>query len=119
MDQQVDGQTAQQRRLVAKKRISVGLEMGVLRIPHIKHENIKGFQKNLLQKSQRQGRLQPMATLHTILAGLLNRANRLIHADHTQRIESKQGKITCNKLKYWKKLLWSAFHAVTDFLEAY
>jgi hypothetical protein len=33
-----------------------------------------------------------MATLHTIRAGLRNRAIRLMHADHIQRMELKRGK---------------------------
>jgi hypothetical protein len=39
---QVDGRTAQKQRLVAKKKISAGLEMGRLRVPH-HEETVKGF----------------------------------------------------------------------------
>jgi hypothetical protein len=38
----VDGRPAQEWRLVAKKRISAGLEMGRLRVPH-PEETVKGF----------------------------------------------------------------------------
>jgi hypothetical protein len=47
---QVDGPTKQKRSLVAKKRISAGLEMGGLNIQHPDEIN-QGFQLNLLQKS--------------------------------------------------------------------
>jgi hypothetical protein len=47
---QVDGRTTQKRRLVAKKRIAAGLEMGGLGIPH-PDEIIQGFRQNLIRKS--------------------------------------------------------------------
>ncbi len=46
---QVDGQTTQKRRLVARKCITAGLEMGGLGIPH-PDEIIQWFRQNLLQK---------------------------------------------------------------------
>jgi hypothetical protein len=46
---QVDGRTALKRRLVAKKHISAGMEMGGLGIPH-PDETIQGFRQNLIQK---------------------------------------------------------------------
>jgi hypothetical protein len=54
----VGGQTKQERRLVARKRISAGLEMGRLEIPPI-DENIKGLQENL--RIYRQNRANPSA----------------------------------------------------------
>jgi hypothetical protein len=81
---QVDGRTAQKRSLVAKKRISTGLEMGGLGIPH-PDETIQGFRQNLIQKIfYRQYWLQPAAHLPTILTGLLARANRPGLYDHIQ-----------------------------------
>jgi hypothetical protein len=56
----VDGQTKLERRLVARKLISAGLEMGRLRIPHI-DENIKGLQQDLFQRIYRQKRANPSA----------------------------------------------------------
>jgi hypothetical protein len=92
----------------------VALGLGVLH----PDETIKRFQQNLLQKNDGQGRLQPLATLPTILAGLLDRANRPRLADHIQRMGPKQWKIRLNILKPWNKLLGLAFHAVVDLLTA-
>jgi hypothetical protein len=78
---QVDGHPKQKRRLVAKKRISAGLEMGGLGIQH-PDENIQGFQLNFLQKIHKQGRAHPAGNLSSILTGLLDRANRLSLAEH-------------------------------------
>ncbi len=46
---QLDGQTKQKRRLVARKRLGAGLEMGGLGIQPIENM-VQGFQQNLLQK---------------------------------------------------------------------
>jgi hypothetical protein len=46
---QLDGQTRQKRRLVAKKRLGAGLEMGGLSIQPLEN-TVQGFQQNLLQK---------------------------------------------------------------------
>jgi hypothetical protein len=82
---QVDGNTKQKRRLVAKRRISAGLEMGGLGIQH-PDEIVQGFQLNLLQKIHKQGRTHPTSNLPTILTGLLARANRPSLADHIQHL---------------------------------
>jgi hypothetical protein len=79
----------QKRRLVAKKRIAAGLEMGGLGIPH-PDETIQGFRQNLIQKIFRQNRNNPAAHLPTILAGLLARANRPGLAKHIQYFGPKQ-----------------------------
>jgi hypothetical protein len=57
--------------------------------------------------------MQPLAT-PTILAELLDRANRSTLVDHINAMAPKQGKITSNKLKPWNKLLGLAFHAVVN-----
>jgi hypothetical protein len=62
----VDGCTKQKRRLVAKKQISAGLEMGGLGIPH-PDEIINGVRQNFLQKIYRQYCQQPTAHLPAIL----------------------------------------------------
>jgi hypothetical protein len=54
-----------------------------------------------------------------ILTGLQDRSNRTTLADHIQRMQPKQYRITGNKLKPWKKLLGLAFHAVADLLINY
>ncbi len=59
---QVDGHTKQKRHLLAKKRISAGLEMGGLGIQH-PDEIIQGFQLNLLQKIHKQGMAHPAGNL--------------------------------------------------------
>jgi hypothetical protein len=59
---QVDGQTKQKRRLVAKKPLSAGLEMGGLGIPH-PDKTIRGFQQNLIQKIYKTGFHNPTASL--------------------------------------------------------
>jgi hypothetical protein len=63
------------RSLVAWKWISYSLEMDGLGIPH-PHETIKGFRQNLIQRIYRQNRTKPTANLLSILAALLNKANR-------------------------------------------
>ncbi len=112
---QVDSQTAQKRRLVAKKRISAGLDMGGLGIPH-PDETIQGFRQNLIQKIYRQHRQNPAAHLPIILAGLLARANRPGLSDHIQQFSGcgEQWRITGNRLQLWNRLLGLAFHAVAD-----
>jgi hypothetical protein len=70
---QVDGQMKQKRRLVARKHLSVGLEMGGLGISH-PDETIPGFQQNLLQKIFKQGITNPTVNIPSILLGLLDRA---------------------------------------------
>jgi hypothetical protein len=85
---QVDGRTAQKRRLVAKQRISAGLDMRGLGIPH-PDEIIQGFRQNLIKKINRQHRQNPSAHLSTILAGLLAIANRPGLPDHIQQFGPK------------------------------
>jgi hypothetical protein len=112
---QVDGNTKQKRRLVAKRRISAGIEMGGLGIQH-PDEIIQGFQLNLLQKIHRQGRTNPALNLPTILSGLLTRANRPSLADHIHHLGPKQWRITGQRLLPWNRLLGLAFHSVATLL---
>jgi hypothetical protein len=101
---QVDGHTKQKRRLVAKKRISAGIEMGGLGIQH-PDEIIQGFQLNLLQKIHKQGRAHLAGNLPSILTGLLDRANRPSLAEHILRFGPKQWKITGQRLMPWNTQL--------------
>jgi hypothetical protein len=112
---QVDGNTKQKRRLVAKRRISAGIEMGGLGIQH-PDEIIQGFQLNLLQKIHRQGRTNPALNLPTILSGLLTRANRPSLADHIHHLGPKQWRITGQRLLPWNRLLGLAFQSVATLL---
>jgi hypothetical protein len=114
----VDGHTKQKRRLVAKKRISAGLEMGGLGIQH-PDEIIQGFQLNLLQKIYKQGRVHPAGSLPTILTGLLARANRPSLAEHILRLGPKQWRITGQRLLPWNRLMGLAFHSVATLLASY
>jgi hypothetical protein len=115
---QVDGHTKQKRRLVAKKRISAGLEMGGLGIRH-PDETIQGFQLNLLQKIYKQGRAHPAGNLPSILTVLLARANRPSLAEHILRLGPKQWKITGQRLLPWNRLLGLAFHSAAALLASY
>ncbi len=114
----MDGHTKQKRRLVAKKRISAGLEMGGLGIQH-PDEIIQGFQLNLLQKIHKQGMAHPAGNLPSILTGLLARANRPSLAEHILRLGPKQWKITGQRLMPWNKLLGIAFHSAAALLASY
>ncbi len=118
LTKQVDGQMTQKRRLVAKKRIAAGLEMGGLGIPH-PDETIQGFRQNLIQKIFKQHRNNPAAHLPTILDGLLTRANRPGLAEHIQYFGPKQWRSTGDRLQPWNQLIGLAFHAVADLLAAY
>ncbi len=115
---QVDGHIKQKRRLVARRRISAGLEMGGLGIQH-PDEIIQGFQLNLLQKIHKQGRAQPAGNLPSILTGLLARANRPSLAEHILRLGPKQWKITGQRLLPWNRLLGLAFHSAAVVLASY
>jgi hypothetical protein len=107
----VDGRTTQKRQLVAKKRISAGLEMGGLGIPHSDEISPEDIQ-------YKQHRQQPMAHLPAILAGLLNRANRPILLDHTQSSDLNGGKQEIN-FKPWNQLIGLSFCAVAELLAIY
>jgi hypothetical protein len=115
---QVDGHTKQKRRLVAKQKISAGLEMGGLGIQH-PDEIIQGFQLNLLRKIHKQGRAHPAGNLPSILTGLLARANRPSLAEHILRLGPKQWRITGQRLLPWNRLLGLAFHSVAALLASY
>ena len=118
MDQASGWTDKTKRRLVAKKRISAGLDMGGLGIPH-PDETIQGFQQNLLQKIYRKNRTDPTANPSSILLGLLDRANRCNLEDHVHRLGPVQWRRTGDKLSRWNKQLGLAFHAVADLLAAY
>jgi hypothetical protein len=69
---QLDGQTKQKRRLVAKSRLGAGIEMGGLGVQPIEN-TVQGFQQNLLQKIYRRGanELASGSLLPRVLNGLL------------------------------------------------
>jgi hypothetical protein len=115
---QVDGRTTQKRRLVARKRIAAGLEMGGLGIPH-PDEIIQGFRQNLIQKIVKQSRNNPASCLPRILAGLLARANRPSLEEHIQSLGPKQWRSTGNRILPWNRMLGLAFVAVADLLVTY
>jgi hypothetical protein len=93
--------------------------MGGFRVPH-PDETIKRFQQNLLQEINRKGDYDNGNSPHySVLAGLLDRANRLTLALDIQRMRPKQWKVTGNKLKPCNKLIGLTFHAVADLLAAY
>jgi hypothetical protein len=80
---QVEGQSNQKRRLVAKERLSPALELGGLGISH-QNETIQGFQQNLLQKVYKKRLQNPTASLPSILLGLLDRANQPMMDQHVK-----------------------------------
>ncbi len=104
--------------MVAKKRISAGLEMGRLGIQHL-DEIIQGFQLNLLQKIHKQGRAHPAGNFPSILTGLLDRANRPSLAEHILQFGPKQWKITGQRLMPWNRLIGLAFHSAAALLASY
>jgi hypothetical protein len=77
--------------------------MGGFRVPH-PDETIKRFQHNLLQEINYNYN-NDNSPHYTILAGLLDRANRLTLAVDIRRMGPKQWKVTGNKLKPWLSLL--------------
>ncbi len=115
---QVDGRTTQKRRLVAKKWIAAGLEMGGLGIPH-PDEIIQGFRQNLIQRIAKQSRNNPAACLPRILAGLLTRAHRPCLEEHIQSLGPQQWRSTGNRIQPWNHMLGLAFIAVVDLLATY
>jgi hypothetical protein len=80
---QVEGQSKQKRRLVAKERLSPALELGGPGISH-QDETIRGFQQNLLQKIYKKRLQNPTASLSSIVLGLLDRANQPTMDQHVK-----------------------------------
>jgi hypothetical protein len=66
LTKQMDGQTIQKRRLVAKRRIVAGVIMGRLGIPHL-DKTIRRFPQNLIQKIHIKESSNPTANLPFII----------------------------------------------------
>jgi hypothetical protein len=117
---QLDGQTKQKRRLVARNRLGTGLEMGGLGVQPIEN-TVQGFQQNLLQKIYRRG-VNEVATgtlLPRILNGLLLRVNCPSLDDHVERLGPQQWNRTASRLEQKNKMLAQAFRAVAVLLSIY
>ena len=112
---QLDGQTKQKRRLVAKGRLAAGLEMGGLGIQPPEN-TVQGFQQNLIQKlykriNQPQGSLLP-----DILSKLLQRSNRPTLVDHVERLGPEQWNKTAMRLQNKNMTLAYSFRSVATLL---
>jgi hypothetical protein len=116
---QLDGQTRQKRRLVAKKRLGAGLELGGLGIQPLEN-TVQGFQQNLLQKLYRRGN-QPGtgSLLPHILNRLLLRVNRPSVEDHVERSGPQQWNFTAARLEQKNRMFAQAFRAVAALLTLY
>jgi hypothetical protein len=116
---QLDGHTKQKRRLVAKKRLGAGLEMGGLGIQPIEN-TVQGFQQNLLQKIYRRVN-QPAngSLLPRVLNQLLLRVHRPSVEDHVERMGPQQWNLTAMRLKPKNKMFAQAFRAVSTLLQIY
>jgi hypothetical protein len=116
---QLDGQTRQKRRLVAKKRLGAGLEIGGLCIQPL--ENIvQGFQQNLLQRIYQGGNQSATGSLlPCVLNRLLLRVNRLSIEDHVERMGPQQWNLTAVRLEQKNKMFAQAFRAVAALLSLY
>jgi hypothetical protein len=66
LTKQMDGQTRQKRRLVAKSRLVAGVIMGRLGIPHL-DKTIRRFPQNLIQKIHKKESTNPTANLPFII----------------------------------------------------
>jgi hypothetical protein len=99
---QLDGQTRQKRRLVAKKRLGAGLEIGGLGIQPLEN-TVQGFQQNLLQRIYR-GVNQPAtgSLLPCVLNRLLLRVNRPSIEDHVEGMGPQQWNLTAVRLEQKK-----------------
>ncbi len=117
---QLDGQTRQKRRLVAKKRLGAGLEMGGgLGIQPLEN-TVQGFQQNLLQRND-WGVNQPAtgSILPRILNRLLLRVNRPSIEDHIERMGPQQWNLTAVRLEQKNRMFAQAFRAVAALLSLY
>ncbi len=117
---QVDGQTKQKQRLVARSRLGAGLEIGGLGVQPLEN-TVQGFQQNLLQKIYRRGanELATGSLLPCILNGLLIRVNCLSLEDHVERCGPQQWMRTALRLEQKNKMFAQAFRAVAVLLNIY
>lgn len=96
---QVDGETKQKRRLIAKERIPASHSMGGLQIQH-PMDHAKGLRLNLIQKIWKAGIDNPF---HSMLPGILQETLTTIRrpslAQHIKNMGPVQWRITGDKLK--------------------
>jgi hypothetical protein len=113
---QLDGQTKQKRRLVAKTGLGAGLEMGGLGLQPIEH-TVQGFQQNLVQKIYKKAnRPETGSLLPHILSRLLLRINRPTIEDHVERLGPEQWTMTATRLHARNRMFAEAFQAVAVLL---
>ncbi len=117
---QLDGQTKQKRRLVARNRLGAGLEMGGLGVQPLEN-TVQGFQQNLLQKTNRRGANEPASgsLLPRVLYGLLLRVNCPSLEEHVERLGPQQWNRTAVRLEQKNKMFAQAFRAVAVLLNIY
>jgi hypothetical protein len=113
---QIDGQTRQKGRLVAKKRLGAGPEMGGLGIQPLEN-TVQGFQQNLLQKIYRSVN-QPGTGF--LLPRVLNRLLLCVNCpsveDHVERLGPQ---LTAACLEQKNRMFAQAFRAVAALLTLY
>jgi hypothetical protein len=105
----------QKQRLVAKKRLTAGLEMGGLGIQSLEH-TVQGFQQNLIQKKYNRGR---QADTDSMLPRIPRRINRPSLEDHVEQLGPEQWSLTASRLQHKNKMFSQAFHAVAYLLRMY
>jgi hypothetical protein len=116
---QIEGQTKQKRRLVARGRLGAGLAMGGLGIQPVEN-TVEGFQQNLLQRIYKRVN---QAASNSLLPNLLNRLLVRIHRpsleDHVERLGPQQWIATAVRLEQKNKMFAQAFRAVSILLCLY
>jgi hypothetical protein len=116
---QIEGQTKQKRRLVARGRLGAGLAMGGLGIQPVEN-TVEGFQQNLLQRIYKRVN---QAASNSLLPNLLNRLLVRIHRpsleDHVERLGPQQWIATAVRLEQKNKMFAQAFRAVSTLLCLY
>jgi hypothetical protein len=102
---QLEGQTKQKRRLVARNRLGAGLAMGGLGIQPIEN-TVEGFQQNLLQRIyKRVNQTASTSLLPSLLNRLLVRVHRPSLEDHVERLGPQQWETTAARLEQKNKML--------------
>jgi len=115
---QLDGQTKQKRRLVARGRLAAGLEMGGLGIQPPEN-TVQGFQQNLIQKLYKKINDPQGSLLPDILSKLLQRSNRPNLLDHVERLGPEQWIKTAARLQPKNMMLAHSFRSVATLLALY
>ena len=116
---QVDGETKQKRRLIAKNRIAASHSMGGLQIQH-PMEHAKSLRLNLIQRIWTAGGNNPFhSKLPLILQETLTAIRRPTLAHHIQYMGPAQWDTTGEKLKSHNLLFSQAFQSMAHFLRTY